>query len=128
MTVRHFTIQDVKEWYQHTDRQMFLGGVLDATNSDAMSVGFARYRKGESNEWIVTYDEINIVTKGAFTFRTAEGAFTAKAGEILYITKGAKVVYEAPEDMELVYVTYPHCMTAQRNSEHADLLDTFHPV
>ncbi|MGH8488632.1 MAG: cupin [Gammaproteobacteria bacterium] len=128
MSVRHFTIKHVATWYQHTDRQMFLGGVLDETNSDAMSVGFGRYQKGESNEWIVTYDEVNIVTKGAFTFRTADGAFTAKAGEVLFITKGTKVVYEAAEDTEFVYVTYPHWMDAQRKSEHAALLDTFHPV
>ncbi|MBA3571662.1 MAG: hypothetical protein H0W34_06770 [Pyrinomonadaceae bacterium] len=46
MSVRHLTIKDMAQWYQHTDRQMFLGGVLDETNSDAMSVGFGR----ESNE------------------------------------------------------------------------------
>lgn len=128
MSVRHFTTKEVATWLQHTDRPMFLGAVLDGTNSDALGVGFARYRKGEANEWVVTYDEVNIVTKGAFTFRTADKTVTAKAGEVLFITKGTKVTYEAPEDVELVYVTYPTFMEAQRNSEHADLADDFHPV
>jgi len=128
MSVKHFTTKDVETWYQHTDRQMFLGDVLDASNSDHLTVGFGRYKKGESNEWVVTYDEVNVVTKGSFTFRTAERTVTAKAGEVLFITKGTKVTYEAHEDMEIVYVTYPHFMEAQRNSEHAKLLDAFHPV
>lgn len=128
MSVRHFTIDDVAVWSQHTDRPMFLGNVLDETNSEAMTVGFGRYKKGESNEWVVTYDEVNVVINGAFTFRTDDGEFTAKAGEALFITKGTRVVYEAPEDAEFVYVTYPHFMEAQRNSEHADMLNSFHPV
>jgi ethanolamine utilization protein EutQ len=71
---------------------------------------------------------VNIVIKGSFTFRTDEGEFTAKAGEVLLITKGTRVVYEAPEDAEAIYVAYPHWMPAQLASEHAHLLDSFHPT
>jgi ethanolamine utilization protein EutQ len=74
MSVKRFTIKDPATWYQAGDRRIFLADVLDASNSDTMSVGFARYDKGESNEWIVTYDEVLIVTKGAFTVRSAAGA------------------------------------------------------
>lgn len=90
--VRHFTIKDPKTWYQHTDREVFLGDVLDASNSDTMSAGFARYDKGATNEWIVTYDEALIVTKGVFTVRFAGDVKTAKAGEIIFLPKGTKVV------------------------------------
>ncbi len=129
MSVRHFTIKDVAAWHQRGDQQIFLGNVLDSLNSDTMSVGFAQYQKGESNEWIVTYDEALIVTKGVFTVRSADGAKTAKAGEVIFLTKGTKVVYQGEEDdTEVVYVSYPHWFDAQRNSEHADLLDAFHPV
>lgn len=129
MSVKHFTIKDVATWYQHTDRQMFLGGVLDETNSDAMSVGFGRYQKGESNEWIVTYDEVFVVTKGAYTIHSVDGAKTAKAGEVLFLTKGTKITYEGAEDnTEVVYVTYPHWMDAHRKSEHAALLDNLQPA
>ena len=36
MSVKHLTSIDAKAWYQHTDRQIFLGDVLDASNSDTM--------------------------------------------------------------------------------------------
>ncbi|MDQ3653993.1 MAG: cupin [Chloroflexota bacterium] len=127
MTVRLFTANDAK-WHQHTDRQVFLGDVLDPSNSAAMSVGFIRYEAGARNEWIVTYDEALIVIKGAYTVRSDEGAKTATAGEVLFLTKGTNVVYEAAEHTEVVYVTYPHWMEAQAKSEHAAMLDSFHPV
>lgn len=129
MTVRHFTSKDAK-FYQYTDRQIFVGDVLDSSNSDTMSVGFYRNkRKGERNEWIVSYDEALIVTKGALTIRFAGGAKTAKLGEVIFLTKGTQIAYEAAEDdTEVVYVTYPHWMDAATKSEHAHLLDSYHPV
>lgn len=129
MTVRHFTSNQAK-FYQYSDRQIFVGDVLDASNSDAMSVGFYRNKtKGERNEWIVSYDEALVVTKGALTVRFADGAKTAKVGEVIFLTKGTKVAYEAAEDdTEVVYVTYPHWMEAATKSEHAHLLDAYHPV
>ena len=58
MTVRHFTSKDAK-FYQYLDREIFVGDVLDSSNSDTMSVGFYRNkRKGEKNEWVVTYDKL----------------------------------------------------------------------
>ena len=129
MGVRHFTSDDAK-YYQYADRQIFVGDVLDASNSDTMSVGYYRNRnKGERNEWVVTYDEALIVTKGALTVRSADGTKTAKAGEIIFLTKGTKIAYEAAEDdTEVVYVTYPHWMDAQTKSQHVHLLDAYHPV
>jgi ethanolamine utilization protein EutQ len=129
MGVRHFTSNEAK-FYQYADRQIFVGDVLDSSNSNTMSVGFYRNkRKGERNKWVVTYDEALIVTKGALTVRSADGAKTAKAGEIIFLTKGTEIAYEAAQDdTEVVYVTYPHWMDAQTKSEHAGLLDSYHPV
>lgn len=129
MSVRHFGAADA-DWYQYRDRQIFVGDVLDSSNSDTMSVGFYRNRnRGDRNEWTVTYDEALIVTKGALTVHSDEGAKTAKAGEVLFLTKGTRVAYEAAEDdTEVVYVTYPHWMDAHRRSEHAGLLDAYRPV
>lgn len=128
MSVRLLTSNDA-EWYQYRDREIFVGDVLNSSNSDTMSVGFYRNKvKGESNEWIVTYDEALICTKGALTVRSPEGTQTAKAGEVIFLTKGTRVAYEAGEDdTEVVYVTYPHWMDVHRQSEHAALLDEFHP-
>lgn len=52
---RHPIIQSFESgeswrWYEHSDRQIFLAHVVDATNSDTMSVVVAQYRKGETNE------------------------------------------------------------------------------
>jgi ethanolamine utilization protein EutQ len=129
MGVRHFTSSEAK-FYQYADRRIFVGDVLDASNSEAMSAGFYRNeKKGEGNPWLVTYDEVLVVTKGALTVRSAEGPKTATAGEILFLTKGTELVYEAAaDDTEVVYVTYPHWMEAQTRSKHAGLLDAFRPV
>jgi ethanolamine utilization protein EutQ len=127
MGVRHFTSDDAK-FHQYADREIFVGDVLDSSNT--MSAGYYRNRrKGERNEWVVTYDEALIVTKGALTVRSADGATTARAGEVIFLTKGTEVAYEAAEDdTEVVYVTYPHWLEAQMKSEHARLLDSYHPV
>lgn len=128
MSVRLFSSNEVA-WYQYRDREIFVGDVLDSSNSETMSVGFYRNKvKGERNEWVVTYDEALICTKGALTIRSDEGTKTAKPGEVIFLTKGTRVAYEAGEDdTEVVYVTYPHWMDVHRQSEHAALLDDFHP-
>lgn len=129
MTVRHFTRDDAK-FYRYKDREILVGDVVDASSSDSMSVGYYLNRhKGERNEWVVTYDEALVVLRGALTIRTDEGAKTAKAGEVLFLTKGTKLAYEAAEDdTEVVYVSHPHWLDAQTASEHAHLLDDYHPV
>jgi ethanolamine utilization protein EutQ len=129
MKVRHFTSKDAK-FYQYADRRIFVGDVLDASNSESMSVGFYRNeKKGEKNEWIVSYDEALIVTKGVLIVRSGDDAKVARAGEVIFLTKGAAIAYEAGEDnTEVVYVTYPHWMDAHLKSEHAHLLDAYHPV
>jgi ethanolamine utilization protein EutQ len=128
--IRLFTPKDVQTWYQPlAGRRIFLGDALDEKNSDTMGLGFARYAPRQSNEWIVTYDEALIVTKGAFSVTAEDGAkTTARVGEVIYLTKGTKVVYSAEEETEIVYVTYPTWMDAHRRSEHAHLLDDFRQV
>lgn len=128
--IRLFTPDDVQTWYQADGRRIFLSDVVDPSNSDTMSVGFARYAPGESNEWVVTYDEALIVTRGAFSVTSADGLkTTAAVGELIFLSKGTKVVYSAEDTgADVVYVTYPHWMNAHRQSQHAALLDTFHPV
>lgn len=128
MRVARFTIDSPTTWYQRGDQQIHLGDVLDHTTDAAMTVGFARYRQGEANEWTVTYDEALIVTKGAFTVRTSDGSCSARAGEVIYLPAGAAVVYQADEDTELVYVTHPHWLEATEKSAHARQLTEFHPV
>ena len=107
---------------------MFLGGVFDETNSENMSVWFGRYGAGESNEWIVTYDEVIFVIEGRYTVRGEDGAKTAGPGEVIFLTKGTKVTYSADAPTRVVGATYPQWQVAQRRSIHAHMLDDFHPA
>ena len=128
--IRLFTPEEAQAWHQSEGRQVFLADVVDSSNGDTMSVGFARYGPGESNEWVVTYDEALIVTRGSYSVTSADGVETkAQAGEVIYLDKGTQVVYSAGEGgADVVYVTYPHWIDAQRESEYAGFLETFHPA
>jgi ethanolamine utilization protein EutQ len=128
--ISHFTPDDVDTWYRPREIQMLLGDVLDPSNSESMSVGFAHYAPGASNEWVVTYDEALIITKGAFTVTSADGVeTTAHAGEVIFLRAGTPVVYSAKDEgAEVVYVTYPHWTEAHAASEYAPFLDSFQPI
>ncbi|OLF16794.1 cupin [Actinophytocola xanthii] len=128
MSVELFTSDQASNWFQRGDQQLFLADVLDEQSGAAMSVGFARYGKGETNPWTMAYDEALIITRGAFTVRTAEGSVTARAGEVIYLRSGVDVVYAADEETELVYVTHPHWLAATGRSPYADRLGEFQPV
>jgi ethanolamine utilization protein EutQ len=129
MSVQHLTIEDATMWWQAGDRRVFIADILDSSNSASMSVGFARYDKGATNEWVVTYDQALIVTKGVFSVRSADGVTTARAGEVIFLTEGTRVVYEGEEDgTEVIYVTFPHWWDTHRESEHAHLLAKLRPV
>jgi ethanolamine utilization protein EutQ len=127
--ISRFTPDDVDTWYRPGEIKMLLGDVLDSSNSDAMSVGFAHYAPGASNEWVVTYDEALIITKGAFTVTSMDGVeTTARAGEVIFLRAGTPVVYSAKEEgAEVVYATYPHWSEAHAASEYAPFLDSFQP-
>jgi ethanolamine utilization protein EutQ len=128
--IRRFTTDDVGTWHKSERGGVFLSDVVDATNGDSMSVGFARYEPRASNEWVVTYDEALITTRGVFTVTSEDGVTTAaEAGEVIFLTRGTPVVYAAGDaGADIVYVTYPHWMDAQQASEQAALLGTFTPI
>ncbi len=128
MNVLLFNTRVPKEWYQPGKKPIFLADVLDDSSGAPMSVGFAQYAAGASNEWTLTYDEVLVITKGVFTVLSASGATTARAGEAIFLPRGTALTYRADEAAELVYVTYPHWAAATRQSEHAAALDEFHPV
>jgi ethanolamine utilization protein EutQ len=84
-------------------------------------------RKGAKSDWVVTYDEAQIVTRGALTVRSAAGAKTAKAGEVIFLTEVMEIAY-AEDGTEVVHGTCPHWTDAQTKSKHAHLLDSYYPV
>lgn len=129
MSVTHFTPKDAP-YFQYQDKEVFLGDVLDDSKSATMSAGYyINLKKGVNNESIVTYDEVLVVTRGVLTVRFDGGSKTARQGEIIFITKGTKVAYEAGEDdTQAVYVSYPHWLKAQQESEHAHYLERVKPA
>jgi ethanolamine utilization protein EutQ (cupin superfamily) len=107
MSVQHLTIDDTRAWFQASDRNVYIGDVLDLVSNATTRVRFSRYGKGAAHEWIVTYDETLIVTKGALKVRSAGGVQIARAGEVISLGNGTRVVYEGEEDdTEVVFVTY----------------------
>lgn len=126
--VEHYTADNVSAWYQARGVKMAIGDVLDASNSESMSVGFARWAAGAENVWTLTYDETLVITKGVLSVVSGEGMRTAKAGEVIFLRRGTKVVYRAEEDVEVVYVTYPNWLEATEQSELATQLDDYDEV
>jgi ethanolamine utilization protein EutQ len=128
--ITRFTHDDAETWYQAEGRQIFLTDVVDEGNGESMSVGFARYGADQSNSWIVTYDEALVVTRGEYSVTSADGEkTTVGVGGVIFLEQGTEVTYSAGADgADVVYITYPHWMAAQKASEHAALLDDFHPV
>jgi ethanolamine utilization protein EutQ len=105
--IRHLTAENVATWYQQDDVEMAVGDALDPAGSAPLVIGFARYRKGATNQITLPYDEALIITRGVLTVRRADGVATATAGEVIFHRAGARVVYQADEDAELVYVSHP---------------------
>jgi ethanolamine utilization protein EutQ len=112
-------------WYRRGDQQLRLADAVDGSDGAAMTVGFARYAAGESNEWVMSYDEALVVTRGAFAVDSDGASTVAEAGEVIYLSPGTPVVYRAIEDSEVVYVSYPHWYDATVRSPHAARLEEF---
>jgi ethanolamine utilization protein EutQ len=119
------TSNDPMTWYRRGEQNLRLADAIDGESGAAMTVGFARYAAGESNEWTMTYDEALVVTKGRFAVDSGGTSVVAGPGEVIYLFSGTPLVYRAVEDSELVYVSYPHWFEATSNSPYADRLDEF---
>ena len=115
MSVQHLTIDDTRTWFQASDRQVFIGDVLDLATSATTRVRFARYGKGAVHEWMVTVDETLIVTKGALLVRSEGSVQTARARSPRPLAKGTRVVYRGEaDDTEVVFVSYAPMFDAPR--------------
>lgn len=126
--VKLLTPKQPKEWYQPGNRPIYIADVLDENGPAPMSVGFARYAAGASNDWTLTYDEVLVITQGTFSVVVDGNVTTARAGEAIFLPKGTALAYRAEEAAELVYVTYPHWAEATRASGYAAALDEYRLV
>ena len=110
LSVRKLAISDVEVWSQVSARQVFVSDIIDlGSEPDAkMTVGFARVGRGESMAISFPYDEVLVVTKGAYTVVPEHGnALTARAGEVIYLPGGSTNTAHADEDTEMAYVASP---------------------
>lgn len=123
--VRKVTSEDELEWFRRGEQQLLLADAIDEEDGAAMTVGFARYAAGESNDWTMSYDEALVVTRGRFAVDGPGGTVEAAAGEVIYLSSGTPLVYRAVEDTELVYVSHPHWYRATLESPHAARLGEF---
>lgn len=129
MSVQHLTIDDTRAWFQASDRQVFIGDVLDLATSATTRVRFARYGKGAVHEWMVTVDETLIVTKGALLVRSEGSVQIARAGEVISLAKGTRVVYRGEaDDTEVVFVSYAPQFDAPRQVSRVAASDEPRPV
>ncbi len=116
---------DSLRWWRRGTQQLRLADAVDGESGAAMTVGFARYAAGESNDWTTSYDEALIVTRGLFAVDSGGASTVAGPGEVLYLSPGTPLVYRAIEDSEVVYVSYPHWYDATVRSRHAARLQEF---
>jgi ethanolamine utilization protein EutQ len=112
-------------WYRRRDQDLRLADAIDGATGAAMTVGFARYAAGESNEWVTTYDEALVVTKGTFAVDSGGESTVGRPGEVIYLSTGTPLVYRAITDAEVVYVSYPHWYDATARSPQAFRLGEF---
>ena len=129
MSVQHLTIDDTRAWFQASDRQVFIGDVLDLATSATTRVRFARYGRGAVHEWMVTIDETLIVTKGALLVRSDGSVQTARAGEVVSLAKGTRVVYRGEQDdTEVVFVSHAPRFDAPRQLTRVPGVEESRPV
>lgn len=125
--VRKVSSNDELTWYRRGQQELRLADAIDGSDGAAMTVGFCRYAAGESNEWVMSYDEALVVTKGRFAVDSGGTSTVAGPGEVIYLSPDTPVVYRAEEESEVVYVSYPHWMEATERSPYAERLSEFQP-
>jgi ethanolamine utilization protein EutQ (cupin superfamily) len=116
IAVRKLTAEGAESWSKVGDGEIFVSDIVDQANEPEakMTVGFARVGAGEELEISFPYDEVLIVTKGAYTVRTEEGEeITARPGEVIYLPAGSANSSYAEEVSEMVYVASPPSVYAE---------------
>jgi ethanolamine utilization protein EutQ (cupin superfamily) len=72
-----------------------------------MTVGYVRVAKGASMDISFPYDEVLVITSGAYAVRSAAGAYVARPGQVIYLPAGSTHTAVAEDDAEMVYIASP---------------------
>lgn len=91
-------------------------GVTSPSVRPASAEGHIGRRSAVAGQWerqkrSFIFDEVLVVTAGAFTLRLANRAIEAKPGDVLWILKGTAVTYEG-RVAQAVYVYIGDALTA----------------
>ena len=116
IAVKKLSAEDAEDWSKVGDGEIFVNDMVDqASEPEAkMTVGYARVGGGEEHEISFPYDEVLVLTRGAYTVRTEAGEeITARAGEVIYLPAGSRNSSYANEDCEMVYVASPPSVYAE---------------
>lgn len=129
MTAMKLALRDIPAWFRADDQEVWLADFTEPGETGALSLAFSRYGAGTSMDWEVSYDEVMVVLRGAFTVTLEDGQrHTAGVGELLFVAKGTKLTYSADEETDMVVVTQPHWQTATEKANLHHLLEGFHEV
>lgn len=103
--VTKFSAATAKDWMEWSGIRL-----ADVVNEDETAgvklgaVGFSHAPKGSRSTFIFAYDEVLVVTKGRCRVESGDGVVTAQPGEVIYLPAGVPGIFEAVDDVELVYV------------------------
>jgi len=85
---------------------VWLKDVVLTQDRSPMGAGYMSLDKGEM-EWMLTYDEIDIVLEGELVITRGSEQVRGKTGDVIYIPKGSNITFGTPNWTRFVYVTFP---------------------
>ncbi|MDY0083586.1 MAG: cupin domain-containing protein [Ignavibacteriaceae bacterium] len=89
------------------DKNVNLLDVITYQDGSPMSAGIMSWKKEDSFQWELTYDEVDYVIEGELEITIDGQVFSGKQGDIFYIPKGSKIIFGTPGYTKIMYVTYP---------------------
>jgi len=85
---------------------IWLKDVVVTQDRSPMGAGYMSLDKGEM-QWMLTYDEIDIVLEGELVITRGSEQVRGKTGDVIYIPKGSSITFGTPNWTRFVYVVFP---------------------
>ncbi len=86
--------------------QVYLKDVLTLEESPRLGCGVMEMRSS-SFDWLLKYDEVDIVLEGTLSIVINNRKVTASKGDIVFIPKDTAIKFSVSEYARFIYVTYP---------------------
>jgi ethanolamine utilization protein EutQ len=85
---------------------VWLKDVVVTQDRSPMGAGYMSLDKGEM-QWMLTYDEIDIVLEGELVITRGNEQVRGKTGDVIFIPKGSRITFGTPSWTRFVYVVFP---------------------